>query len=1147
MPVKTKIKSSTKKGQSQNTFAIVAIGASAGGLEAVTLFLQNLSPTTGMAFVYVQHLSPDHKSILTSLLAKTTQMKVQEVRNKMFMQPDNLYVIPPDKEMIVTDGHIKLTPRTKERVVTLPIDVFFSSLADKHREGAIGIILSGSASDGTQGLAAIKEAGGLTFAQDDSAKFKSMPKSAIAAGAVDFVLSPKEIALELNRLSKHEYMKRRLFGTGKEIENNNPELRIILKQLLKETNVDFSLYKMSTVKRRIYRRMLLNKVKTLKEYVNLIGAKKTEIRILYQDLLINVTTFFRDTSMHQYLKKVLFPQILKTKGPGESLRIWIPACSTGEEVYSIAMTLLELGRTNSSDQPIQIFATDLSAQAIAKARIGEYTSEQLKSVSLARLQRFYTKSGSKYRIAKVLREMCVFATHNILTDPPFSKVDFVSCCNLLIYLDSQAQAKVMKTLHYALKPDGYLMIGRAETIGRSTELFKRVNNKYKIYLRKHRPSKRNQPSLSGHLLRSTINKNAQSNISKNKAATDNGFDRIIDSILLTRAIPASVVVNYSMEILQFRGATDSFLKHSSGKANLNILKMILPEIAFELRYSISKAVKSNQPIRKKGIEVNDGKAKRVVNLEIIPLASEWTEPLLLIIFTDTELVETVLPPTNGAKSKIDSKDRVITRLKKELLETRADMRAFAKEQEVFNEELQNANEEVVSSNEELQSVNEELETSKEEIESTNEELITTNQELETRNELLNESYGYSEAIINTIHEPMLILDKDLRVKSANKSFYRNFQVTEEETERTLLFELGNKQWDIPRLRKLLEEIIPKNTRFHDFAVTHAFKVIGNKTMLLNASRIVQKGHGEQLILLAINDITEHTLLQQKEKELLKKEAIESRSYSTKLEQAVEARTKELEELNATLAEKNSELEKMNSELESFAYVSSHDLQEPLRKIQTFASRILETENQNLSEKGKDYFNRMQNASLRMKRLIEDLLAFSSLNIADRKFENTDLNKIVTEVKVELKETIEEKKAIIEAVELRKVNIIPFQFRQLMYNLINNSLKFAQPNVRPHVVIRSAIVDGKNLNSELFSPNQKYCHISVTDNGIGFDPQYKERIFEVFQKLHGKQEYAGTGIGLAIVKKVVENHNGVISVTSKLNKGATFNIHIPVAD
>jgi two-component system CheB/CheR fusion protein len=481
-----------------------------------------------------------------------------------------------------------------------------------------------------------------------------------------------------------------------------------------------------------------------------------------------------------------------------------------------------------------------------------------------------------------------------------------------------------------------------------------------------------------------------------------------------------------------------------------------------------------------------------------------------------------------------------------LADTRADMQSFAKEQEIFNEELQNANEEVVSSNEELQSVNEELETSKEEIESTNEELITTNQELETRNELLNESYGYSEAIINTIHEPMLILDKDLRVKSANKSFYNNFQVTEEETERTLLFDLGNKQWDIPRLRKLLEEIIPKNTRFHDFAVNHAFKGIGNKTMLLNASRIVQKGHGEQLILLAINDITEHALLQLKEKELLKKEAIESKSYSMKLEQAVEARTKELEQVNKTLAEKNSELEKMNSELESFAYVSSHDLQEPLRKIQTFASRILETENQNLSEKGKDYFSRMQNASLRMKRLIEDLLAFSSLSIADRKFETTDLNKIVTEVKMELKETIEEKNAIIEAVELRKVNIIPFQFRQLMYNLINNSLKFAHPDVRPHVVIKSVVVEGSKLDRKQFSSSQKYCHISVTDNGIGFDPQYKERIFEVFQKLHGKQEYAGTGIGLAIVKKVVENHNGIVTVTSKLNKGATFNIYIPVA-
>ncbi|HEV8513272.1 MAG TPA: CheR family methyltransferase, partial [Cyclobacteriaceae bacterium] len=1090
-----------------------------------------------------QHLSPDHKSILTSLLSKVTPMKVQEVKNRAFMAPDNLYVIPPDKGMIVLDGHIKLTQRAKGAV--LPIDAFFCSLAEKHKEGAIGVILSGSASDGTRGMSAIKEKGGITFAQDSSAKFDSMPKSAIAAGSVDFILSPKEIGLELTRLGKHDYMKTKSYEIDKGTKNDTPELITILDFLSKQTKVDFKLYKIATVKRRILRRMLLNKLKSLKEYITYIETKPEEIKILFQDLLINVTSFFRDSEVHQFLKATLFPKILKNKPDGEALRIWVPACATGEEVYSLAMTLFELKKSSTLDHRFQLFATDISEQAITKARIGEYSADQMKSISPHRLQRFYTKIGNRFRIIKELREMCVFATHNVLTDPPFSKIDFISCRNLLIYLDAEAQRNVIQTFHYSLKVNGYLMLGKAETVGRSTELFTQEDRKHKVYIRKERVGKRKLPPLPGRVVGTTINKNQ--NPIKNKVSVDKGFNNDIDSIILSQYTPPGVVINYAMDILQFRGATELFLKHSTGKASLNILKMILPEIAFELRYAISAAIKNKRPVRKEGIEIKSNIGKRIVNLEVIPVPSTWKEPLLLVLFNEPEQVETFLPATTERVRNTLEKNRMIAKLKKELLTVRGDMKTYVHEQEVFTEELQNANEEVVSSNEELQSVNEELETSKEEIESTNEELITTNQELETRNELLNESYDYSEAIINTIHEPMLILDKELRVKSANQAFYKIFRVSKEETENALLFDLGNRQWDIPRLRELLIGIIPKNSHFHDFEVIHNFFSIGQKTMLLNASRIVQKSHGEQLILLAINDITEHALLQLKEKELLKKDAIDSKTYSLKLEKAVEQRTRELEKVNESLAEKNIELEKMNAELESFAYVSSHDLQEPLRKIQTFALRILETETQNLSEKGKDYFNRMQNASERMKKLIEDLLAFSRLSADDRKFETIDLSKIVTEVKIELREIIEEKNATIEAVNLGPVHVIPFQFRQLMYNLINNSLKFSNPKLPPLIVIKSVITEGAKLDGDKFLPEKSYCHISVTDNGIGFDQQYKDRIFEVFQKLHGKHEYAGTGIGLAIVKKVVENHNGIITVASKLNKGATFNIYIPVEE
>ncbi|MEI6408628.1 MAG: chemotaxis protein CheB [Bacteroidota bacterium] len=1156
VPSKTsaKTKPSKRTVKPENSFPIVAIGASAGGLEAITQLLHNLAVDTGMAFVYVQHLSPDHESILTTLLAKATDMKVQEVENNMRMLPNNVYVIPPDKEMTVKDGHIGLAPRLKTNALNLPINAFFCSLAEIHKENAIGIILSGSAHDGTIGMKAIKHEGGLTFAQDDSAKFNSMPHSAIAEGVVDFILSPKDIALELARLSKHPFIINKGIKKGQEeaLDNNDSDLKQILKQLNQAVGVDFSLYKMNTIKRRIIRRMLLYKIKTIGEYAALLSEKSAEIDILYQDLLINVTSFFRDSDTHQYLKTSLLPRLLKSKTADETLRIWVPACSTGEEAYSIAMLLLEI-QGNKSDFPrVQIFATDLSAKAIVKARIGEYSKHDVAAVSPVRLQRFYAKSGNNYRISKAVREMCVFAPHNILNDPPFSRLDFISCCNLLIYLDTAAQKKVISTFHYALNETGYLMLGKSENVGSSTALFTGLNKKYKIFVRKKNSGARVLSTLSQRFVRQIPSEKQVSGvidtehtpIQKMLSFTAGSLDSAIDKVLITSFMPASVVINQEMEILQFRGETDLYLTHAPGRASLNILKMVRPEIAFELRNAVSKAVKTKNRVQKNGLEIKINDAIHIIGLEAVPLKIEWEEPLVLILFTEHEQVDGYLNKPGDAQKNSAAKDRRIKKLEEELAAARAEMHAYIQQQDAFTEELQSANEEVVSANEELQTVNEELETSKEEIESTNEELSTTNQELQTRNDLLHESYEYAEAIIATINEPILILDHKLCIKSANKAFYTKFKVKEAETEGVLLYDLGNKQWDIPRLRALLEDIIPKNSYFYDYELTHNFPVIGEKVMLLNASRVVQKTHQEQLILLFINDITESAMLRRKEKERLEKDISESLSNNQKLEQAVADRTAEIERTNEELALKNDDLKKMNKELESFTYVSSHDLQEPLRKIQTFAGRILEKEQQNLSENGKNYFSRMQDAAKRMQVLIEDLLLYSRTRTSERTFENTDLNVLIEEVKTEMKEVILEKHASIKYSKQCTVQVIPFQFRQLLRNLISNALKFSKPDVAPLITIKSALIKGNKLKIQFGAPEKEYCHISVADNGIGFDPEYKDRIFEIFQRLHGKNEYEGTGIGLAIVKKIVENHNGVITASGEPGKGARFDIYFP---
>ena len=856
------MKSASTAKEPTHPFTVVAIGASAGGLDAVTQLLQHLAPDTGMAFIFVQHLSPDHKSLLTQILSNVTKMKVQDIEDMEKIKPDNVYVIPYNKEIEVIDGHIQLLPRPKNKTSNLSIDVLFSSLAETHKENVIGIVLSGNANDGTRGLKEIKLAGGITFAQDDSAKFDSMPASAIAEGVVDFVLSPKEIGTEINWMSKHPLVKRRAVKSSPEdeIDDSDPDLKIILQQVLKAKRVDFSHYKMNTIKRRMLRRMSAHKIKDVKEYAALLGQKNNETELLYQDLLINVSEFFRDTEAFQLLKTNILPRLLNDKASGESLRIWVAACASGEEVYSIAMLLFELQENNAFFIPFRIIASDISLTAISESRAGEYSAYQLKNVSPQRLQQFFTKSKDKYRISKSIRDVCVFAHHNILADPPFSRMDFISCRNLLIYLDDSAQRKVIETLHYALNEEGCLMLGKSETIGTSTKLFAPLDKGFKIYARRNNSGKQRIPNINTRVANITLPDKGDSSKKTPKkisGATNSHLGDAFDALLLAQFVPASIIINYNLDILQFRGSTASFLQYASGKASFNILKMVHPEITFELQNAIHLAIKTQQKVYKKGIEMNKdvmGNMTRMATLDVMPFNIEGQEPMIMVVFTGQE-TEKAVQKSQGRKKPSNAKDLQINKLEAELTSVRFNMRSITQEQEVANEELQSANEEIISNNEELQSLNEELETSKEELESTNEELNTSNQEMQARIQQVEELHQYTEAILETIHEPMLILDKNMRIKSANASFFKTFKVTEADTNGESLYKLSNNQWNIARLRELLEEIVRKNNRFYNFELEITFPVIGHKIMLLNAHRIVQQSRNDELIVLTIVDIT----------------------------------------------------------------------------------------------------------------------------------------------------------------------------------------------------------------------------------------------------------------------------------------------------
>jgi two-component system, chemotaxis family, CheB/CheR fusion protein len=845
----------------QAAVPIVAIGASAGGIEAFTELLKHLSPSTGLAFVYIQHLSPNHSSQLAPILARATKMTVLEATQLLRVQANHLYIIPPNQDMEVIDGVLTLTTRKSTPEIHMPIDQFFVSLAQRQKSGAIGILLSGMGSDGSLGLKAIKVAGGVTIAQDESAKFQSMPQSAVSGGVVDMVLSPQQMAEELERLSERASVFKETREavevqkeSGQEEAISDEDLEKILAHLRTAVGVDFEHYKKSTIRRRIVRRMLLYKLETLHEYHQYLKQHPSEANVLYGDLLINVTSFFRDAETMNYLKKELLPQLIKGKSMGETIRIWIPACSTGQEAYSLAILLMEILGTRASTVSVQIFATDLSESAIAKARNGVYTKSELLDVSPRRLQRFFTKTDDHYRINKIIRDLCVFAPHNVLKDPPFSRIDLLSCRNLLIYLDQARQQKALATFHYSLRPDGYLILGKSEFITGSAAHFFQIEKNFKIFQRKNSAQSRIPFEVKPRWANSQKQEHSQAAGEHTDGVSNVDLEKLVNNLLLSRYVPVSVVVDQDLEIIQIRGSTGLFLEPSPGKPSFSLVKMARPALVLELRNIIHKARKTSQPTAKKGLEVKINDQSHFVDIEAVPIANPSNQQLFLVLFKEVDELSSVDLKAGNAR------DQRILELERELNGLREDMHSIIEEQEASNEELQAANEEIVSSNEELQSINEELETSKEEIESANEELLTINQELQATNDQLTEAYGYSEAILSTINEATLILDKQLRIKGANKAFYKTFRTVPEDIEGTMLYELNDRQWDFPGLRKMLEKVIANDELIRGFEASFDIAGNGTKIMLMHARKVVQHER-QQAILLVLEDVTEHRSVQ----------------------------------------------------------------------------------------------------------------------------------------------------------------------------------------------------------------------------------------------------------------------------------------------
>ena len=765
----------SKTNHQRDSFPIVGIGASAGGLEAFTAFLTALSPHPGLSLILVPHLDPSRESAFTQILARATSIPVLQAQNGMRVQPDHVYVIPPNCDMTIQGGLLQLSSRQEPHTINTTIDIFLRSLASDQGRNAIGAVLSGTATDGTLGLAAIKGEGGITFAQDPrSAKYDGMPASAISAGYVDFVLSPAGIAQELERIRQHPYVVGTLAEPGAEGEVPvDAYMSQIFRLLRRATGVDFSEYKPPTIGRRIQRRMALNRVHKLSEYTSILHRDRGEVDALYQDLLINVTNFFRNPEAFEALKTEVYPAILRARRQATSpIRIWVPGCSTGEETYSLAISLMEFLGDEQTEVPVQIFSTDLSESTIQKARTGIYKESIGADVSAARLRRFFHKVDAGYQISKTIRDMCIFSTQNVFSDPPFSRNDLISCRNVMIYLSQSLQKRVIPIFHYALNPIGFLIIGSTEgLLGAGSELFDMVDKKHKIYRKKMVSTPAVGFGAGVHDAdREAAAGPALPNQQQEAMKAPIELQREADRLLLASYAPPAVVVNEQMEILQTRGHTGAFLELPAGKASLQLLKMAKPGLLFELQKAIEEARKNNTESRRSNIHIDTNGKSSVITIRVLPFSpSSRDGNNFLVVFEpqppEIDHVITVPAPAGPMTDQERSnKDEQIAQLRLELTATKEYLQSIIETQEATNEELQSANEEIQSGNEELQSTNEELQTSKEELESANEELHTLNEEMQHRNDLLSQLNNDLNNLLNNVDLPIIMLGGDLTVR-----------------------------------------------------------------------------------------------------------------------------------------------------------------------------------------------------------------------------------------------------------------------------------------------------------------------------------------------------------------------------------------------
>lgn len=1215
---------------SMTPFPIVAIGASAGGLEPLKSLLAAIPERSGMAFVVIQHLDPDQPSMLTTLLDRATPLAVVEATSGMALEADRVHVIPPGADLTMSEGILTLVPRKSTGRLHLPIDAFFRALAADTHERAIAVILSGSGADGTEGLRAIKAEGGIGVAQEpSSAQFPSMPEAALASGAVDFRGTPQDIAGELVRLSGHPYVCTPHAETpAADLPGvQDKALTLLLASLRRHAGVDFSGYKRTTVLRRIERRMALRHTESMVDYARLLETDVDEGRALGRDMLIRVTSFFRDPGAFDAVKRQVLEPLAQRKGAGDSIRIWVPGCATGEETYSLTMSLLE-ALDGTQVQPIlKIFGTDLSDDAIDTARLGVYSRSAVADLPAERLGRFFESAEGGYRIVRSVRDLCVFVKHDLTWDPPFAKLDLISCRNLLIYFDAELQRRVIPMLHYCLNPAGFLFLGQSETITGYRDLFENVDKEHRIFVKVGDSLGLLHPLRAGRDPELPL---AERRAPERRQAAREA-ERQADHLMLTRYAPPGVIVNSQLEILQFRGRTGAYLEPPPGQPQANILRMARGGLAAHLHEALDRAKTEGVAVRKEKLRFHSGAEVQVVDLEVVPLASvgESTERCFLVLFEptdkDVEDEESTRQPQRAAEP-LSETPREMERVKSELTATRDYLQSLISEHQATTDELATANEEMVASNEELQSINEELQSAKEELQSTNEELSTVNDQLRHRNleldqvanDLINvlasveipviivdlnlrvrrftptvrniarfipEDVGrpiedlkldvdvhnlaeriggvlgtlvprewevqgrggrwfrmqirpyrtsdnrldgavlsfvdvdvlrraveeaeaardYARSIVETVQSALVVLDAELRVVSANTAFYDAFSLVPTKIAGKRLLELGDGFWSLPTLRDALQQTIERRQAFLSLELDADLPRVGPKTFSFSA-RPIEWGQGAQMILLAIDDVTSLRSLESERSQLLASEK------QARLEAERATRAKDL-----------------------FLATLSHELRTPLSTMLMSAQllRKLAGDNPRLDRPSAS----IERAAHAQAKLIDDLLDVSRIVSGKLILDlgPVDFANIVREAVDVARPSALAKGLTMDLVvegDMGAVYGDESRLLQVVNNLLTNAIKFTPRG--GHIWVR---LETTNARAEL----------SIRDNGMGIRAEVLPRLFNRFVQADSAmtRTHGGLGLGLSIVRHLVDVHGGEVRVESPgEGRGSTFRVSLP---